>query len=74
MVHHEHIREVEPADSGLGSLLAVIIALVVIALLLFYGLPLIRGAADRNPDTIDVNLNVPGTGGNQTPVQPGPTY
>jgi hypothetical protein len=76
VVHHDHFREVETTgDSGLGSVLAVILALIVIALLLFYGLPLFRSAANRGASgTLNVNLNTGsnGTNGGTTPA-PAPT-
>jgi hypothetical protein len=56
-VHHDHY--VNDADSGVGTLVGVILAIILIAILLFYGLPLFRRAANRSnePNTINVNLN-----------------
>jgi hypothetical protein len=56
-------RSYDRDGSGLGTMLAVIIALAVLFLLLFYGLPLLRGAANTTspqvnvPEKIDVNVN-----------------
>lgn len=57
-VVHEH-HDVQ--DSGaIGSTMALIIGILVVLLLLFYGIPYLRGGGGTNvnvPDTIDVNVN-----------------
>jgi hypothetical protein len=51
----------EPAGNGLGNLLAVILLIVFVVLLIYYGLPLIQNAARgpqiNVPGKIDVNVN-----------------
>ncbi len=61
-VIHEHVTR----DSSSGaSLMTGIILLIIVAILLFYGLPLIRNAASvqspsfQVPSKIDVNVNQP---------------
>ncbi len=53
-------RDGVPSGEGIGTLLAVIIALAVLFLLFFYGLPLLRGATKAPqvnvPGQIDVNI------------------
>ncbi len=62
-VHHD-------SDGGLGTLVSVIVAIILLAILLFYGLPLVRRAMNRSaaPNTINVNLNanVPDTSNGDT--------
>lgn len=50
------------SDDGLGFLLGVILLLVVLFLLFYYGLPMIRNTFIQTPvvpDKIDVNINTP---------------
>lgn len=47
----------ESADSGLGLILGIIIALILVALFFVYGLPAIR-ATSVAPKANDVNVNV----------------
>lgn len=74
----EVVREYHDTDAGngLGAIVGVIFGIILLALLLFYGLPYLRGAATNNgssiPNRIDVNLNTPGTnnGGGTGTVTP----
>jgi hypothetical protein len=63
-VHHDHYAD---SDSGLGTIIGVILALIVIAILLFYGLPLFRSALNRGGTTSGtLNVNVQGLPGAQS--------
>jgi hypothetical protein len=50
---------------GAGTIIGVVIAIILIALLFIYGLPALRGGGTSNAPSanIDVNLPNPGTGG-----------
>lgn len=64
----------EPSsNSGMGFLLGVILLIVFMFLLFYYGLPALRSSASPQinvPGKIDVNVNNP-QGGNNNPGQPG---
>ena len=58
-VVHEHYGD--NAGSNTGLILGIILLVVVVFLFLFYGLPMIRGAASgptvNVPKSVDVNVN-----------------
>lgn len=53
----------QSSDNGMGFFLGMVVFAVVVFLLIYYGLPLIRGAATTTqpsvtvPDKVDVNVN-----------------
>lgn len=50
----------ESSDSGLGVILGIIVALIIVALFFFYGLPAIRGSsAAPEADSVNVNVQLP---------------
>ncbi len=62
----------ESSDSGLGLVLGVILAIVLVALFIIYGIPALRQNknADNGGTNINVTLPTPSTGGtNPTPTQ-----
>lgn len=65
--------------SGVGAIIATLAVLILLAVLLFYGLPYLRNAANRQntPASINVNLTAPNSGGTNTgggtsPANPAP--
>ncbi len=57
-------------STGVGMIIGIILAIVVIALFLIYGIPAMRGGNTNNPPAggtnINVNLPTPGTGNSNT--------
>lgn len=53
--------------SGMGMVVGVILAIVIIGLFLVYGLPRLRG--NNTPSNVDVNVQLPTGGNNGTPTQ-----
>lgn len=56
---------VDSADSGLGLVLGIIVAIMILVLFFIYGLPYIRDNSTPKNDSINVNVQLPST--NQTP-------
>ncbi|MDD5068601.1 MAG: hypothetical protein PHS53_04350 [Candidatus Pacebacteria bacterium] len=58
-------------DSGLGIILGVLIAIIVIVLFFVYGLPALRGSQTAQPSNgINVNVSLP----TNAPASTGTTY
>jgi hypothetical protein len=55
-VHHDHVD----SSSGLGTIVSVIVVLILLALLLMYGLPLLRRGANNSAPSGTLNVNVQG--------------
>ncbi len=57
--------------SGMGMVIGIIVLVIILALFFVYGLPALRnGGSDSGtdvnvPDSIDVNVDTPTSGGNQ---------
>ncbi len=58
-VHHDHYTSTSE-DNGIGAVLGIILGLVLLAILLFYGLPLFRNALENRSTSGTINVNVQG--------------
>lgn len=53
------------SSSGAGTIIGVVVAVVLVALLVIYGLPALRGAGGNNPGpSANIDVNLPGGAGN----------
>jgi hypothetical protein len=63
VVHHDTTPQTVERDSGAGWAVALLIAIIVIAVLYFYGLPALQNdSRDVNvqvPERVDVNVSQP---------------
>lgn len=51
--------------SGAGTIIGLVLAVIIIALLFIYGLPMVRGTNDTAAPGANVNINLPtGSSGN----------
>lgn len=60
---HEHEREQPSGDGGISFFWGVLLVIVILFLLVYFGLPFLRGATSNTPvqvpGKIDVNINQP---------------
>ncbi len=74
-VIHEHYHGGGEGWSA-GAIIGAVLGIIILAILLIYGLPLLRNALNRSnssvPGTINVNLNAPNSGGNTGGTAPAP--
>ncbi|MEZ0208877.1 MAG: hypothetical protein ACAH17_01715 [Candidatus Paceibacterota bacterium] len=52
--------------SGAGTIIGIVLAVIIIALLFIYGLPYIRGTNTNPAPSASVNVTLPSAGGNST--------
>lgn len=59
------INNPSEGGSGAGTIIGVVVAIILIALLFIYGIPAVRGGGGTAPDaSANIDVNLPDAGGN----------
>ncbi len=61
-------------DSGVGVIIGVLVAIILVVLFFVYGLPALRGPAPADNGGINVNVDLPSGGGDSSGGSGGGTY